>query len=170
MKNFLKNYLSTILFILLAYFFFINNQFYYDFLVKSFSITYSFFVIDSLLIFKTIIFLYIILLVPFYIVYKEKSKARIIIKCIIKFFSRKNYSINNEEKISILAWIVKLFFAPLMIIFVSWQIFTVINNLHYSYKDLRMLNNSFYLFFQTDFFWLILWLILLVDLTFFTIW
>jgi len=172
MKNFLKNYLSTILFIIIAYIFFSNITFYQNFLIKdihilSFGINLKF---NSKIIYDIIIILYIILLIPFYLKYKEKSKARIIIKYFYKKFKDKNYKIKKKEKISILAWLVKLFFAPLMIIWLTIHISNTLNSIYASYNDIALLKTNFYTFFNTHLFWLILSLILFFDVLFFTLW
>lgn len=171
MKNFLKNYLSTILFIFIAYIFFYYNGFYNNFLIKDFSFSFNTnFIINSFSLYIYIFILYIIFLIPFYIYYSDKSKARIIINYIVKKIKNSSYIINKEEKISLLAWIVKLFFAPLMVFWLLSQIFTIINNIYLSYNDIYILKENFYLFFNKHLFWNLMWIILFVDLLFFTIW
>lgn len=170
MINFLKNYLSTISFIIIAYFLFLDNSFYYNFLIKDFSFTFNFFSLNTLIVYQTIIISYIIFLIPFYIRYKEKSKARMIVEYILNKVMNFKYKLHKEEKISILAWTVKLFFAPLMIVWFVWQVFTMTNNIYLSYNDLSILDYSFLVFFNKHFFWLALSIILFIDLIFFTIW
>lgn len=170
MKNFLKNYLSTILFLILAYVFFYNNKFYHDFLIKDFSFNFANFSINTLTIYKWIIIAYIVLLIPFYYIFKNKSKARIVLYYLYKKIKNINHKMQNEDKVSILAWSVKLFFAPLMIVWFTWQVFTMSNNMHLGYNDLSILNYSFYLYFQKHLFWWVMSIILFIDLIFFTIW
>ncbi|MDP2090020.1 MAG: isoprenylcysteine carboxylmethyltransferase family protein [Candidatus Gracilibacteria bacterium] len=169
MKNFLKNYFSTVLFLILAYIFFFNNKYYSDFLIKDFSLRFTNFSINTLIIYKGILIAYFVLLIPFYIYFKDKSKARVIINFLHKKIKNIEYSIQNDEKVSILAWSVKLFFAPLMIVWLTGQIFTLLNNMYLGYNDLFILKDSFYLFFQKHLFWGVMSIILFVDLIFFTI-
>ncbi len=170
MINFLKNYLSTILFLFIIYFFYSNIPFYQNFLIKDFSFRFIDFSINSIYIYKTIILSYIITLVPFYIFYKPKSKARIIINYIIKKIKNIKYKMISDEKVSILSWFVKMFFAPLMIIWLTSHIFTMLNNMYLSYNDISILGQSFLTYFNKHFFWLFLSMILFFDVLFFTIW
>lgn len=170
MNNFLKNYFSTVLFLFLAYFFFYNNDFYYNFLIKDFYFKFTSFSINTITIYKSIIFLYIIFLVLFYLYYEERSKARIIISYIICKIKNFKYKIKKEEQIAILSWLVKLFFAPLMIVWFSWQLVTMLNNIYLSYNQLYLLDSNFLEYFNKHLFYLSLSIILFVDLIFFTIW
>jgi len=168
MLNFFKNYLSTIIFIFLAYFFYSQILFYQNFLIKDLYIKLFNLNFNSLIIFQIIIVLYILLLIPFYIYFKDKSKARIIIEYIIKKNKDSKYKINNEQQTSILAWVVKLFFAPLMIIWLTTHITTSLNNIYFSINDIVLIKD-FFLYFNKDFFFLFLGLILFFDVLFFTL-
>ncbi len=170
MLNFVKNYLSTILFIFIAYFFFINISFYQGFLIKDLSFRFTFFEINTLTIYKSIIIAYIIFLVPFYIYYKDRSKARITINYLINKIKDFRYKIKKEEKVAILTWIVKLFFVPLMIVWFSSQLFTMLNNIYLASNDIHILSYNFLVYFQKHLFWLAMAIILFIDLIFFTIW
>jgi hypothetical protein len=119
MINFLKNYLSTLSIIFAAYLFYNSQNFYQNFLIKTNNLVFIDFSINTLDVFKTIIISYIILLIPFYLLYKENSKARIIYNYIKNKIFLSNYKIKTKEKMAILAWIVKLFFAPLMIVWLT---------------------------------------------------
>jgi protein-S-isoprenylcysteine O-methyltransferase Ste14 len=170
MKDFLKNYISTTSFILLAYFFYSQINFYQNFLIKNFSFRFVDLHFSSLIIYKIIILLYIIFLIPFYIFFTNKSKARIIINYILIKIKNIKYKISKKEQVSILAWIVKLFFAPLMIIWLTDHIVTTVNNIYLSYRDISLLTTNFYIFFNKHFFFLFLTLILFFDVLFFTLW
>lgn len=169
MLNFLKNYLSTIIFIFLTYFFYYQIPFYQNVLIKDLYIKFFNLNFNSIIIFKIIIILYILLLIPFYIYFKDKSKARIIIDYIIKKNKDIKYKINNQQQTSILAWIVKWFFAPLMIIWLTTHIVTSLNNIYFSTNDILLIKD-FLLYFNKDFFFLFLGLILFFDVLFFTLW
>jgi hypothetical protein len=55
-----------------------------------------------------VILFYTITLIPFYIFFKEKSKARIVLNYIFrKIFKKDKEEIKTYEKTSILAWFVK---------------------------------------------------------------
>ena len=169
--NFLKNYFSTLVFIVLVYFFYSNIPHYQDFLRWEFSLTFNQNIkTNSAVIFQMVIALYIIFLVPFYIVYKEKSKARIIIKVIFDSIFKQKRNIKQHEKTAILAWIVKAFFAPLMIFWLSEHSFNMLNNIYYSYNDIALFSTDFLLFFNQHFFWLAFTTILFFDVFLFTLW
>jgi len=170
MNNFLKNYISTIIFIFLTYIFYSQIPFYQNFLLKDFSFKFINITFNSIIIYKSIIVLYIIFLIPFYIYFKEKSKARIILNYIYKKIKNIKYKITKKEQTSILAWLVKIFFAPLMILWLTIHIVTTLNNLYLSSLDISFLTSHFYLYFNKHFFYLFLSLILFFDVLFFTLW
>jgi hypothetical protein len=155
MKHFFKNYLSTILFLLIVYFFYSQIQYYHNFLIKDFNIKYLNISFNSIIIYKFIILSYIILLIPFYYKNKRKSKARIIIKYIIKKNKNIKYKIKKEELYSILSWLVKAFFAPLMIIWLTAHMVSMVNNTYSSLENLNFIKD-FYVYFNTNLFYLIL--------------
>ena len=171
MNNFSKNYLSTSFFLFSTYFFYSHINFFQNFLIKNLYIKYLDININSLIIFKIIIWLYLILLIPFYLNKnkKFKSKARIIIEYIIKKNKNIEYKIKNEEQLSILSWLVKVFFAPLMIIWLTWHIITTSNNIYFTINNINNFSN-FYNFFNNNLFYLLLWLILFFDVLFFSLW
>ncbi len=171
MLNFFKNYTSTLAFIFIAYFFYREIPFYQNFLIKDLNIKFINLNFNTLIIYKAIIISYIILLIPFYTYLEnEKSKARKIINYIIKKIYNLKYKISKDEKISILSWIVKLFFIPLMILWLTLHVSTMLNNIYYSYNDISFLTTEFYLYFNKHLFWLLLSFILFLDLLFFTLW
>lgn len=173
--NFFKNYLSTILFISIGYIYYFNNLFYIDslnsrgFLYSNLSFYFADFKINSIQIFIFIFVLYIVLLIPFYILYDSKSKALIVLEYLYKKIRNLKYKINFTEKTAILAWIVKLFFAPLMIFWLSSHVFNLINHLYQSYNNLYVINSSFLDFFNSNLFWLCFTAILFFDVFFFTL-
>ncbi|MDR2411525.1 MAG: hypothetical protein LBD88_02900 [Candidatus Peribacteria bacterium] len=100
MKNFLKNYFSTILFIVVGYMFYTNNSYYNDILfydVKFLNLT-----INTLDAFNYLMIFYFIVLIPFYLIENEDSKARVVINAIIKKIKDSSYKITPLEKNSIL--------------------------------------------------------------------
>jgi len=156
------------LFIFIWYIFYTNNAYYNWFLF--YDISFINFEINTLSIFHILILIYSLILIPFYLIEKEKSKARIIIEYIIKKINNRKYNINSEEKNSILAWIVKLFFAPLMIIWLSTNLSEITNKVYYWYSEISMISKSFYYFYNNYIFLTIFKLIIFIDLLFFTIW
>lgn len=170
MKNFLKNYLSTIIIIFIAYLFYTNTIFYQNYLIKDNILKFNNYKLNSLVVYQTIILSYIILLIPFYKIYSKKSKARIIIHYIIKKYKNIKYTLKEYEKIAFLSWIIKLFFAPLMIFWLTWHIFTMTNNIYLSFNDIYMLNENFLVYFNKHFFWVFFSIILFIDVLLFTIW
>lgn len=164
----MKNYFSTLLFIFIAYIIYSQSSFYSGFIHKSIHLNILNFTLYIPLIFYWIVVWYIILLVPFYIVYNDESKARIIIQYLWKVISGDN-SYTQKEKTALLAWIVKLFFIPLMITWLSQHIFTTINNLQWLLENTALLSSNFLIFFNTHFFWTAFTLILFIDVLFFTL-
>lgn len=170
MQNFLKNYLSTLSFIFLAYFFYSSNAYYQNFLIKTNSFKFIDYSVNTLDIFHGIILSYIILLIPFYIIYWDKSKARMIYSYLVKKVKNLKHKLPKKTKIAFLAWAVKLFFAPLMIVWITDHTITMLNNMYVSYNDLALLKYSFALFFDKHFFWLFFVTILFFDVIVFTLW
>jgi len=161
--------LSTIFFIFIVYFFYTHIHFYQNFFIKDFYIKIINYHFDTIFIYKWIIFSYILLLIPFYYKEEKKSKARIIIEYIIKKNQNIKYKIKKEELLSILAWLVKSFFAPLMIIWLTTNIVNIANNSYYAIENINQITN-FYNYFNKYLFFLILWFILFIDIIFFTLW
>jgi hypothetical protein len=62
-----------------------------------------------------------------------------------------------------------MFFAPLMIIWLTGHIFTMFNNIYLSFNDLYLIKESFLTFFNKHFFWLFFTIILFFDVLFFTL-
>jgi len=166
--NFLKNYISTIVFIFIVYFFYSNTPYYQDFLSGSFRFSFYDFWIESKQVFMYVIYAYIVLLIPFYLFYKDQSKARIIIGFIYTYLQKRR-KIKAHEKTAVLAWIVKAFFAPLMIFWLTEHIFNLLNNIYNSYTWIELLSTNFLLFFNSHFFWLAFTTILFFDVLLFTL-
>lgn len=170
MNQFFKNYLSTNLFIILSYLFYINIDYFYNFFNNTYNFQFIEYSINSIDIFQIIILLYLVLLIPFYIFHKNNSKALIVIKYLKKSLCELSFKIKNEEKVSILAWLVKIFFAPLMILWLTDHIITMLNNIYLSYNDIWIITQSFLEYFNKHFFWLFFSIILFADILFFTLW
>lgn len=116
-----------------------------------------------------IIGLYIILLIPFYIKYPEiESKALIVIQYFGKILRGDN-SYSKKEQTALLAWIVKLFFAPLMISWLANHVFNMLNNIHATTQNLSLISTDFLTFFNSNFFWMAFSVILFIDVLFFTL-
>ncbi|NUJ97406.1 DUF1295 domain-containing protein [Candidatus Gracilibacteria bacterium] len=165
----IKNYFSTMSFILLGYLFYTHIPYYQNFFHGEFSlIFFPNFSLKSEDLFIFIVLSYAILLIPFYIFHSEKGKALIVIEYIIKKIKNFSYKINHQEKLSILAWGVKLFYAPLMIFWFSGHISTMINNLYLTYGNRTLFSHNFYDFFNQNLFWTAFSFILFFDVFFFT--
>lgn len=172
MLNFLKNYFSTLFFIIIIYVFYSTHSHYTWFFVWNYSFVFlPWFNLEIKEVFEYVILFYTITLIPFYIFFKEKSKARIVINYIFRKISKKDKEeIKNYEKTSILAWFVKWFFAPLMIFWLTWHIFSMFNNIYLTYNNFSLLENDFLLFFNQYFFYMAFSTILFFDVWFFTLW
>lgn len=170
MLLFLKNYLSTCLFIVIAALIYGNSDFHRG--VFEWGLRLNFvenFSIQKTTILYSIYYLYFLLLIPYYIIYnKTCSKAHIVLWYIKKVIVGNN-SQTEQEKTAILAWIVKIFFAPLMIVWLSEHIFNMMNNLHSSYLWIALFSTDFLVFFNSNFFWTAFSLILFIDVLFFTL-
>ncbi len=168
MKELLKNYLSSSLFIILWYIFYTHNTYYKWFLL--FDIQIIDFHLNTIDIFNFLLILYLALLIPFYLIENEKSKARIILNSIKNKLTIKKYKITIEEKNSILAWVIKLFFVPLMIIWISQDASIIINKVYSWWGELNLFSKNFYFFYNNYIFLTIFKLIIFTDLLFFTLW
>jgi hypothetical protein len=74
-----------------------------------------------------VVLAYLLLLPIFYIFHTGKSKALIIFEYIWKKGKYVSYSATSEEKTALLAWLVKCFWAPLMIFWLTGHIISMIN-------------------------------------------
>ena len=168
MISFLKNYLSTTGFIWAAYFFYHQSEYHMNFLQRNLSFFFSDFVLTTENIFLTIVLLYTVILIPYYFMFSGKSKARIVLKYFLKVLWGYGNIPDEREKTAILAWIVKLFFAPLMIIWLTDHIFNLVNNIHGTWISYGSIRENFISFFDNHFFWTAFSLILFLDVFFFT--
>ena len=167
MLDFLKNYLSTLLILIIAYFAYTLSSLNYFFIKDIYILWTS---INTLDIYKSIILSYAILLIPFYYKFNFiKSKSRIVITFLLKKCTFNNARFTSIEHQAILSLLVKLFFAPLMILFFASQVWTVLNNLKYSFNDIWLISNNFILFFNNNLFWLVFSILFFIDIIFYLI-
>lgn len=170
MQQFLKNYISTMWMIGIWYFYYSQVEHFNSFFLKNLTFEVNLFQFNTIHVFEIIILLYALLLIPFYIFHTQDSKALIIVKYVQKKVKSSTYTISNYEKTSILAWCVKLFFAPLMILFLTDAIVTISNNTFFAYWDRYLLEHSFIEFFNKHIFWWCFAIILWIDVLFYTLW
>lgn len=166
--NFLKNYFSSMLLIGLAYMIYTRSNFHPDFISGTATINILELSFPIIWVFYTVIALYIILLVPYYLTYPYASKARLALRY-MKRVMIGDHTKNEKEKTAVLAIIVKLFFIPLMLVWLTNHIVNMMNNLSNSYRDIELLSTDFLNFFNMHFFWTAFSLILFVDVLFFTL-
>lgn len=166
--NFLKNYFSSLSLILVAYLIYTRSDFHIWFIWWNASIDMVNFSFPIISIFYIVAFLYIIFLIPYYLVYPHASKARLALRSVRRTISWDTTTV-EKEKTAILAIIVKLFFIPLMLVWLTNHITNMINNLSKSYSDIALFSTDFLQFFNTHFFWTAFSLILFIDVLFFTL-
>ena len=166
--NFLKNYFSSLGLILMAYLIYTRSDFHTWFIWWNVSIDIVNFSFPVVGIFYIVALLYIILLIPYYLLYPNSSKARLALRSVKRVISWDIKQV-EAEKTAILAIIVKLFFIPLMLVWLTNHIANMINNLTKSYHDINLFSSDFLQFFNTHFFWTAFSLILFIDVLFFTL-
>lgn len=167
--NFFKNYISTMSFLYFAYFFYSTNTHFLNFSSWSVGFVFNDFSFEIVLIFNLIFTAYFILLIPYYLIYKTPSKARLVYNYLWEIMKwGDNY--NEKHTTALLAWIVKLFFLPLMLVWITNHCFNLINSSYTSYQNIGSLNTDFLTFFNTHFFMWAFTAILLFDVLFFTLW
>lgn len=166
--NLFKNYFSTLLFICLAGWLYFNLNFYTDYVGQTKTINFAdvSFAVEN--VFYAVAGLYVVFLVPFYLKYHEPSKARHVIRYMKKVFVGRN-DFSERERVSVLAWVVKLFFVPLMLTWLTGHIFSLINNYHWLFTSFWELDSGFVIFFDNNIFWTAFSTILFADVLFFTI-
>ncbi len=175
-KNLAKNYFSTLFFIWLLVAYYGTNEYYSSFLLKDLNISFINWetVINktykSFNLYLIIIILYSIFLIPYYYFEKEKSKARIIFTCIYKKIKNKTYKINFSEKTAILSWLVKWFYIPIILIWLTENLFNFITKLTYAITNYNFLQDNFYNYFNAYIFAGIFYLLIFIDTFFFSLW
>jgi len=171
MNHFLKNYCSTALFLLLLYWFYSNNQYFVGFLQGSYHFDFlpNTGFLDLKSVFHTVIIFYLVFLVPFYLFDDTPSKARIVIGYLSRKFGNHRTAMTEKERTSILAWCVKGFYAPLMILWLTGHIFTLSNHIYHASQNYGLLSTDFLLFFNQNFFNMAFSAILFFDVLFFTL-
>jgi len=167
--NFLKNYIATLSFLAFAYFFYTNNTHFLNFSSGSVWFVFNDFSFEIISIFYYVIVGYVIALVPFYIRYPNQSKARLVywyIWQVMKWWDKHH----PQSKDALLAWIVKLFFAPLMLVWITQHTFNLINSSYNAYNNISLFTSEFLVFFNAHFFMWAFTAILFFDVLFFTLW
>lgn len=167
--NFIKNYVSTLSFLAFAYYFYSQNSNFSNFSSGSVWFVFHNFSFDIISVFYYILGAYIIFLIPYYVSYPSKSKARLVYWYIWQIMRWWN-DYGMEHKNALLAWIVKLFFAPLMIVWITQHTFNLINSTYLSYQNINLFSSDFLLFFNSHFFMWAFTAILFFDVLFFTLW
>jgi Isoprenylcysteine carboxyl methyltransferase (ICMT) family len=170
MKQLLKNYASTMFFILGLYLFYSHTAYYLDFFHGTYSLDFAPWVHFTIRqAFQTVISLYAIFLPLFYTIHTSPSKALLIIEAIIKKVQKWRYVFSQEEKVAMLAWCVKWFYAPLMIFWLLGHIFWLVSSI-----DIFLKTSShgipFMELFNGSIFWISFNTILFIDVFFFTTW
>jgi len=166
--NFLKNYLSTCLFICIAYTIYTNSDFHINFFSGNVSLQFIDLSLQITSVLYGIFYTYFILLIPYYMVYTSPSKARTVLGYFLKILRGDN-SQTKQEQTALLAWIVKIFFAPLMITWVTQHTFNMFNSLYSAYNGIGVFSTDFLVFFNNHFFWTAFTTILFIDVLFFTL-
>lgn len=130
MLSFFKNYISTTGFIWTAYLLYHQSEYQIHFFQRKLSFFFSDFILSTETLFLAIVLMYTFILFPYYCFFSGKSKARIVLKYFLKVMAGSGNIPDEKEKTAVLAWIVKLFFAPLMIVWLTDHIFSLVNTIH----------------------------------------
>ncbi len=166
--TFLKNYLSTLLFLGCAYFIYTHSGFHRDFINTEVALFFTDFRLELRDVFYAVWIWYIIGLIPYYLTYTHESKALIVLGYFKKVISGNN-SYTEKERVALLAWVVKLFFVPLMIVWLTQHVFSLINNWYSLFVDRSLFSSDFLSFFDMHLFGALFASILFFDVFFFTI-
>lgn len=167
--NFIKNYLSTISFLYFAYYFYSHNLTFLNFSSGSAGFVFNDFSFEIITVFHMVFTAYFFLLIPYYLVYKSSSKARLVYVYIWEIMRWWN-NYDSKHKTALLAWLVKLFFVPLMLVWITNHCFNLINYTYNSYQNIGLLSWDFLAFFNMHFFMWAFTAILFFDVLFFTLW
>lgn len=167
--NFIKNYVSTLSFLYFAYFFYSSNVTFLNFTSGSVWFVFNDMSFKVISIFHIIFILYFILLIPFYFVHTEPSKARLVYIYIWEIM-RWGDNYGHKHKTALLAWGVKLFFVPLMLVWITNHCFNLINFSYTAYQNIDLAWWDFLTFFNMHFFMWAFTAILFFDVLFFTLW
>lgn len=170
-----KNFISSIFFLSIAYIFYTKQRYYKNFFSDKYYFPFLNASISLFEVFKYLFFIYAICL--FLIYFLEKSPktgkgvyAMIALKKIflspIRTFK---HGLPKEEKISLLAIFVKIFFTPLMISWFFSNSSKIIQESGLLLQNKHLFLNNFILLFQQHMFWMLFNLILLIDVFFFGI-
>lgn len=168
--NIIKNYFSTLLFIWCGYLFYSQNSTFTYFFETSYHLEFWWWEILWKNIIHTILLGYVIGLPVFYYFERSPSKAWILLEYLKNIFMVQKRPMNQNEKIALLSWAVKLFFAPLMVHFFSGHVFSLINGLYNASFINNMSWETLHSIFETQLFLLFFSLILFFDVLFFTLW
>lgn len=168
MNNFLKNYFSTASLIVIAYIYMKNNYFYTD--LMNFHATFIFFDTNVKIFIHYFFYFYLLILIPYYLIEPEPSKARDIYSVIYKKFKNIKYKISPQEKTSILTWCVKLFFVPFMLTWFIQDASIAFSHIYNMTTNFDSFSENFRYFFDNYLFYSIFRTMMLIDISIFSFW
>lgn len=166
---FFKNYLSTLLTIVVTVIFYQTVPYYISFFDKTFVIMPRDMSFHTDRLFVSVVTLYAIGLALYYSRYDSPSSSWYVRSYLRSQCTSHPQSQSRDIKQHILKLAVKFFFAPLMIFWLTDHCVTLINNSYAMGMDLSMMWSDFFSFFQKHLFWNLFSMILLLDVFFFTV-
>jgi len=152
-----SNYLATMSLFGIAYCYYALNPYYVNFFSSTLRVVGIELSYNQIL--NGLVTLYAILLIPFYATFNDRieTKSRLVWRALSKLHDR---SPTPAERVALLATMVKVFFLPLMAV---WM-FDNFANLHH-YGEIFLRDGNFF----PDGYWMLFNFILFVDVTFFTL-
>ena len=156
-KTVLINYLSAMLLLTIGYLFYTSHPSFKNF----FSSTYNFrlfTITDEQVLFGTLT-CYAIGLIPFYFTFSDgyRTKSRLVVQTVLHL---NRISLQKDDKTAILSTIMKFLFLPLMIVWLTGHLATLITQGVMFFRDNDFFPNGYWFVFQT---------VLFVDVLFFAL-
>ena len=168
-----KNFLSAAAFLAAAYIFYIFNSYYVKFFDQSYKIPLLNVILSAMAAFRYTFYAYLVSLFLIYFLerHSKTGKAVYAIRALKKIFLSPLHTfekgILKEEKVAVLAVLVKIFFTPLLINWFLANGTQFLDHLLFILSSKQMTSANFLSIYQLHIFWMIFSLILFIDVFFF---
>lgn len=172
MHHRIKNLFASIILLISTYLFYLLTPFYQDYFSSELVLFSTHLISWNILQFAFILYGFCLLAYYFLENTPQIAKSIYCLQACRKivsppFFSHK--SLTKDEKLGLLSFLLKAFFAPLMVVWLTDHTLKMFNNGYYIYNHMPLLNFDFISIFNTHGFWFLLQIILFLDVFFYTL-
>jgi len=171
MQGRIKNFSASIFLLTSCYVFFLLTPYYQDYFSSELVLFSTRLIRWDVLQFAFIFYGFSLLFFYFFESCPQIAKSVYCLRACKKLLSPRFFlqgHLTQDEKLGLLSFLLKAFFAPLMVVWLTDHTLKMIGNGFYIYNHLSLVTEDFVSIFNTHGFWFLLQLILFLDVIFFT--